>query len=100
MDLTTVGVTISYQEVKIQIRLLCQYTLLCNRPNKRPIQNQFSKNWTKDALDNKNFGNKSLIPGTSVKNYAMPILYPDVTGNSNLKTSFVDCHPGLVSTYY
>ena len=100
MDLTTVGVTISYQEMKIQIRLLFQYTLLCNRPNKRSIPNQFSKSWTKDALDNKNIANKSLIPGTSVKNYTMPVLYPDAIGNSNLKTSFVDCHPGLVSTYY
>ena len=100
MDLTAIGVKISYQEMKIQIRLLCQNKLLCNRPNKRPIPNQFSKNWTKDALDNKNFANKSLIPGASVKNCAISVLYPDEVGNSILKTSFVDCYPGLVSAYY
>ena len=73
--------------MKIQKGLLSQHTLSCNRPNKRPITNNSSKNWRKDALDNKNFADQSLIPGTKDKNYVTQVLYQDAADKPISKPS-------------
>ena len=73
--------------MKIQKGLLSQHRLLWNQPNKRPIPNNLSKNWTKDVLDNKIIAEQSLIPGTKVKNYTTQVLYQDAADKPISKPS-------------
>ena len=68
-NLNTVGVTVSYYEVKRHRRLLCNYTLGLNTLGEIPLPSHFSKSWCMGALDNENFADQSFISGTKVKNY-------------------------------
>ena len=52
IGLKTIAVTISNGEMKRQIILLFQHTVMCSRPNRTPITSYFSKGSTMGTLDN------------------------------------------------
>lgn len=47
----------------------------------------FIYNWTKEALDNENFGDQDLTVTTNVKNYITQVLYQDAADKPISKPS-------------